>query len=61
VAHGVYQPDELALIGCQLGVSRSDRLAEEGRQSSALVEDDPEAVARRVAFGDEVVGEVRKL
>jgi hypothetical protein len=41
VAHGVYPPDELTLVGCQLGKACSNRLAEERHQSGALMEDDP--------------------
>jgi hypothetical protein len=57
----MYQPEELTLVGCQLGVARGDWLVEERHQSGALMEDSLETVARCVAFDDEVVVEVRKL
>jgi hypothetical protein len=61
VAHRLDEPDELALIRRQLGVSRGDGPAEECDWPGALVKYSSDPRPRGVAFHNEVAVERRKL
>lgn len=61
VSHSLNKPDELALVGGQLGVPGRDGLAVERHRPCALMQDGAEPRTGGVTFNNEVLGEVRQL
>jgi hypothetical protein len=61
MAHRFDQPNELPLIGGQLGVLRCDGAAVEGNGATVLMENGTKIGAKRVAVVDEGGIEVRQL
>jgi hypothetical protein len=59
--NGLDQPDKLALIGSKLVVASSERPAEEGKGSGALVEDDTKPRAESVTVHHEHLVEIQHL
>ena len=60
MSDGLDQPNELALVRCQGAVAGRDRPAEIGDRMLILEEDCPKPMGGRVAFDDELLGEVRQ-
>lgn len=61
VADGLNQLDELPFIGCQFGVSGSDRMAEEGDRALALVEDIAKTRAGGITLNENLAVEVGQM
>ena len=59
--NGLDQPDKFALIGSKLVVASSERPAEEGKGSGALVEDDTKPRAESVTVHHEHLVEIWHL
>jgi hypothetical protein len=61
MAHGMNQPDELALVRRELKMASGERPTEEGQRPLPLIEDGAEPDARGVAVHDEWPIEIRHL
>lgn len=52
------EPDQLALIRRELGMTGSDRLAREGDRAHTLMKHSPESQSRRVVLDDKIPVEI---